>query len=337
MTHDHPTDRSEEEKPFLRRSAEDEALPTADIPAEFLTSSYLATNELHLLSFYLPGRSNPIIINGSKTITIGRRDPKKRISPTLDLTEDNGAKLGVSRLHAEISYVNGRYYVKDLDSANGTWVNEAKLLSEQPFPIDSGDQIRLGQLAIVVHISMPQRRVSQDVISTVLDEVLSMQTQSYVVLAQQESIALVGNQGGIIPGVVTALGKYIEHLSAMYTILRKAQQMPDIGFAVMGIRVRQDDKALILDVAEGEDLMTFVAQKMPEFVKVLDGQERGTKKQTDSLQRYPTRHEQIADYALQQLVMRFLHDERDAYVEQMAIHIKEILQIGLQFSITDNK
>lgn len=330
--HDHNDD--EQKRPL--RGADEDALPTTDIPAEFLTSSYLATNELHLLSFYLPGRSNPIIINGNKTITIGRRDPKRRVNPTLDLTEDNGAKLGVSRMHAEINYVNGRYYVRDLDSANGTWVNEAKLAPQQPFPIDSGDQIRLGQIAIVVHIAMPQRRVSQDVISTVLDEVLAMETQTYRVYASEDK-RVVGNNGGIIPTVLFSLSKYIQHVSAIYTVIRKAQQMPDIGFAVVSIRVRADDKALIMEVAEGEDLMTFIAEKMPNFLLVVEGNQRGTKKQTDSLQRYPTLQEQVADYALQELCMRFLHDDRDQFVTQLAGHFRELLDGGLHFSMTQSQ
>jgi pSer/pThr/pTyr-binding forkhead associated (FHA) protein len=334
MTFD-KSDRSEDEMKRTLRGADEDAMPTTDIPAEFLTPSYLATNELHLLSFYLPGRSNPIIINGNKTITIGRRDPKRRINPTLDLTEDNGAKLGVSRLHAEINYVNGRYYVRDLDSANGTWVNESKLAPQQPFPIDSGDQVRLGQIAIVVHIAMPQRRVSQDVISTVLDEVLAMEAQAYRVYASDDQ-RVVGNNGGIIPSMLLALSQYIQHVSAIYTIIRKAQQMPDIGFSVLGIRVRPDNKTLILEIAEGEDLMTFIAEKMPNFLLVVGGTQRGTKKQTDSLQRYPTLHEQVADYALQELCMRFLHDDRDQFVSQLATHFRELLNSGLHFSMAES-
>ena len=140
----------------------EEAQPTQNIPADAeifnidksgTTSQIDGTTKLIIVSFYLPGRSEPIIVNGAKTITIGRRDPKRRINPTIDLTEDHGAKLGVSRMHAEMNFVNGKYYIKDTGSSNGTWVNDTKLQPYQPHPVLTGDQIRIGQVAIVLHLS----------------------------------------------------------------------------------------------------------------------------------------------------------------------------------------
>lgn len=47
----------------------------------------------------------------------------------------------VGRLHAEITYRDGNYYIEDLDSKNGTYVNEIRIPPRQPRMIDKADTI----------------------------------------------------------------------------------------------------------------------------------------------------------------------------------------------------
>lgn len=47
----------------------------------------------------------------------------------------------ISRLHAQIEYKEGSYYIKDLGSSNGTYLNGVKLEVEQPYLIEDGDKI----------------------------------------------------------------------------------------------------------------------------------------------------------------------------------------------------
>ncbi len=49
----------------------------------------------------------------------------------------------VSRQHAVISYQNGVFVIKDLGSANGTFINDETERITQPFPLMDGDRIRL--------------------------------------------------------------------------------------------------------------------------------------------------------------------------------------------------
>lgn len=49
----------------------------------------------------------------------------------------------ISRVHCRISEENGIYMVTDLQSANGTYVNDARLQPNQPYTIKHGDVIRL--------------------------------------------------------------------------------------------------------------------------------------------------------------------------------------------------
>ena len=51
----------------------------------------------------------------------------------------------VSRRHAELRGVDGRWILRDLGSSNGTWVNGREVIEAEVLP---GDTIQLGGLAI---------------------------------------------------------------------------------------------------------------------------------------------------------------------------------------------
>ena len=314
----------------------EEAQPTQNIPADAeifnidksgTTSQIDGTTKLIIVSFYLPGRSEPIIVNGAKTITIGRRDPKRRINPTIDLTEDHGAKLGVSRMHAEMNFVNGKYYIKDTGSSNGIWVNDTKLQPYQPHPVLTGDQIRIGQVAIVLHLSLPQTNNSLDSISTVIDENYNTNIKSYKMLDNTGGILVENN--AIVVSKLRNLSTYLERIERIHSVIREAQQQDSPPFSVVSIRVGVGEDALVVDVSEGSDVMDFMADKLRDFVAVMEGKSQGDKKQTDSLQRYPDPLEQVADYTLQELVFRFLNESRDDYVAKLATHFDAILAMEL--------
>jgi pSer/pThr/pTyr-binding forkhead associated (FHA) protein len=76
---------------------------------------------------------------------IGRWDADNGIFPDIDLDSlDQEAK--VSRRHARIVFNNGEYYVEDLGSTNGTYVNRGRrLLPGNPQILQDGDEIIVGK------------------------------------------------------------------------------------------------------------------------------------------------------------------------------------------------
>lgn len=58
----------------------------------------------------------------------------------------------VSRRHAEISYVNGSYSVKDLGSANGTFINETRLEANKPQALNANDRLRFGNVPYTLQL-----------------------------------------------------------------------------------------------------------------------------------------------------------------------------------------
>jgi hypothetical protein len=83
---------------------------------------------------------------------LGRWDADGGIFPDVDLdAEDPEAKI--SRRHARITLKGGRYFLEDLGSTNGTFVNRGKRLKPgEPQPLAEGDEIIVGKTFLRFHI-----------------------------------------------------------------------------------------------------------------------------------------------------------------------------------------
>jgi len=68
----------------------------------------------------------------------------------VDLTRFGALELGISRVHAMIRRVKGGYELIDLESSNGTWLENQRLVPKQAYPLESGNRIRVGRLNILV-------------------------------------------------------------------------------------------------------------------------------------------------------------------------------------------
>jgi len=101
------------------------------------------------IAIYTNDLSYPIEVCRVNEFIIGRltgvTDEK-----VLDLTPYNGYDQGVSRRHLMIRRDGKGYTATDLESSNGTWVNEQRLHPHHPFPLKTGSQIHLGQMQIFV-------------------------------------------------------------------------------------------------------------------------------------------------------------------------------------------
>lgn len=87
-----------------------------------------------------------IDVSVTSGIVIGRSDEATHYQPDIDLTPCAGREKGVSRRHAAVVQYRGVLHLIDLNSVNGTFLNEQMLPAEQPVPLSSENQIRLGTL-----------------------------------------------------------------------------------------------------------------------------------------------------------------------------------------------
>jgi pSer/pThr/pTyr-binding forkhead associated (FHA) protein len=84
-------------------------------------------------------------------VLIGRTDPDSGSFPEVDLTDHGGIDGGVSRRHARLLIEGGGYFLEDLNSTNGTFVNKQKLAVKTRQPIREGDEIRCGRVILQFH------------------------------------------------------------------------------------------------------------------------------------------------------------------------------------------
>jgi pSer/pThr/pTyr-binding forkhead associated (FHA) protein len=101
------------------------------------------------IAIYLLDQTQPLEIRPEDEFFIGRltEETKEKV---VDLTSYNAFDMGVSRRHLMIKRAGKGYNAIDLFSTNGTWVNEVNLVPQNPFPLKSGSQIRLGKMRIFI-------------------------------------------------------------------------------------------------------------------------------------------------------------------------------------------
>ncbi len=83
-------------------------------------------------------------------LTIGRA--YKNNVPDIDLGPYGGSKAGVSRRHSRLLLKNNQWYIEDLGSTNGTFVNGARIAPLQLIAFKSDDVIRCGQIELKLRV-----------------------------------------------------------------------------------------------------------------------------------------------------------------------------------------
>jgi pSer/pThr/pTyr-binding forkhead associated (FHA) protein len=65
----------------------------------------------------------------------------------------------ISAQHARLSYHHGQWWVEDLGSTNGTFLNQEVV--EEPVVLTAGDELRFGQMAFQVQIEETSRQLNR--------------------------------------------------------------------------------------------------------------------------------------------------------------------------------
>ncbi|MEM9773468.1 MAG: FHA domain-containing protein [Chloroflexota bacterium] len=104
----------------------------------------------------LPTSGRRLHFKPGREIYIGRSVDGTPNQPEVNLEIDGGNELGVSRSHAVIrpDEQGVGIVIVDLNSTNGTLLNQFKLPPELPYPIKNGDEIQFGNL--LMHVFLKQ-------------------------------------------------------------------------------------------------------------------------------------------------------------------------------------
>jgi hypothetical protein len=122
-------------------------------PPALVGQDMAASVEARQLSFVIPTSGRRHTVEIKDEIHVGRADPGSGYLPELDLTVDDGVQKGVSRRHAVIQRSSRGILLVDLNSTNGTSLNNFRIPPDLPYPLNNGDEVRFGQLLVHVFLS----------------------------------------------------------------------------------------------------------------------------------------------------------------------------------------
>ena len=91
------------------------------------------------------GDELPLDFTEKNELVVGRSDPVSDVYPEIDLTPYGAFEGGVSRQHCTLIMQGNKVGIKDLESTNGTKVNDKQVRGETCILLNEGDVIKLGQ------------------------------------------------------------------------------------------------------------------------------------------------------------------------------------------------
>jgi FHA domain len=261
------------------------------------------------LLLVVAGKDQPIFLKKSNVITLGR-EVRGETAPWVDFTPHNAFHLGVSRQHGVIEVSRGRYFFRDLESTNGTWLNDVKLVPHRAYALQTGDLIRMGQLGFYIYFNTEYAPIVGCVITDATTPMIEL-TPEYL---------------------MTRIGPYLTTLSELNTMVDMILERTQFIFAIRSAYVDTNTNELRLDFRMSDDLAQFLEEQVsvwkkqhqPEIKRVWELEQNLNWLSTDS-QEQPA----AADYAesknkLQAPLTELVHQFLDGLNPHLSDPIKEL-------------
>jgi pSer/pThr/pTyr-binding forkhead associated (FHA) protein len=141
------------------RVSEDTSAPTNALPAEKAAdmirprsaeSPHAPLASGDSIALKVAGNNVGIPLFGQQEYILGRAEKGQAVIPDIDLNRFGAHEKGVSRLHCHLRFEGNSLLAIDLGSANGTFINDNRVLPDHPATLSDGDILRLGNLIIEV-------------------------------------------------------------------------------------------------------------------------------------------------------------------------------------------
>jgi capsular exopolysaccharide synthesis family protein len=103
------------------------------------------------LVFFIEGFEKPVTVNVRHRITLGRYTTGIGAAEHIDLEPYGAFETGVSRIHVAIERRRDSFYLEDLDSSNGTWINGEAAKPGQEYKLENGYLLQIASLYMRVY------------------------------------------------------------------------------------------------------------------------------------------------------------------------------------------
>ncbi len=94
----------------------------------------------------------PLTLATGQELFLGRVPPRNAAQYYVDLTDYDGVALGTSRRHAVIGHDENQWWIEDLSSSNGSWVNGERLAPSRPTHLEVKNRVLLANLEFNVYL-----------------------------------------------------------------------------------------------------------------------------------------------------------------------------------------
>jgi hypothetical protein len=133
---------------------------TAQLPGVLDLNPLAASNQLVDIGTRRPWRiallikrlSLTLILDLTDSITLGRQKLENDASTFISLQAFGAEDDGVSRQHLLLKLDGSAVTIEDLNSTNGTFLNEARLEPHTAYPIRHKDELRLGRMEMQIEL-----------------------------------------------------------------------------------------------------------------------------------------------------------------------------------------
>lgn len=129
-------------------------LPASDSPLPLRATGPLDEELPWVIEFRVVGTPATIQVQVHESMLIGRGDVQRGVYPDVDLLPYGGQIKGVSREHALVIAKDNRITLRDLNSVNGTRLNDHVLTPGQEYRLRDGDNLTIGQVQLQVRFAV---------------------------------------------------------------------------------------------------------------------------------------------------------------------------------------
>lgn len=117
------------------------------------TRELRAPFEVTRVTLHIRGMKEHVVLTAERVVILGRADLRADgFKPDIDLTPYGGRERGVSRAHVRLHVQDGKLFMTDLYSANGTFMGGERMVAEKAYELHNGDELLLGALGIRVEV-----------------------------------------------------------------------------------------------------------------------------------------------------------------------------------------